>query len=212
MRQDVTSLAWSRPLYPFARRAPATRSGSRACMTRPGATPISGVIPGRELERMIATPRTRMVATGDLGGTRLIVLDFADTVAGYASYGRNRMPALAYQRRDFRALPRAGISGRGSRPAHVRGGARATSPRTAISPSWSGRSPATIGRWSSIAARRRASFGARRNASAPRRASASPSASTERARRLERRLSLEFPRESRRDLDRRRTRPTKSTS
>ena len=30
------------------------------------------------------------------GGTRLIVLDFADTVAGYASYGRNRMPALNY--------------------------------------------------------------------------------------------------------------------
>ena len=50
-------------------------------------------------------------------GTRLIVLDFADTIAGYASYGRNRMPALALSaarfssfisRRNIRASASAG--------------------------------------------------------------------------------------------------------
>ena len=30
-----------------------------------------------------------------------MVLDFADTVAGYASYGRNRMPTLAYSGEIF---------------------------------------------------------------------------------------------------------------
>ncbi len=53
-----------------------------------------GVIPGRELERMIMRRGPAWWRRAIAGGTRLIVLDFADKVAGYASYGRNRMPSL----------------------------------------------------------------------------------------------------------------------
>src|SRR5271167_665426 len=55
-----------------------------------------GVIPGRELERMVQRRGPQWWRQAIRAGTRLIVLDFADKVAGYASYGRNRMPALAY--------------------------------------------------------------------------------------------------------------------
>ncbi len=55
-----------------------------------------GVIPGRELERMIQRRGPVWWRQAIRGGTRLMVLDFADKIAGYASYGRNRMPALGY--------------------------------------------------------------------------------------------------------------------
>jgi ribosomal protein S18 acetylase RimI-like enzyme len=55
-----------------------------------------GVIPGRELERMVQRRGPNWWRQAIRAGTRLIVLDFADAIAGYASYGRNRMPALAY--------------------------------------------------------------------------------------------------------------------
>ena len=60
-----------------------------------------GVIPGRELERMITRRGPAWWRRAISGGTRLIVLDFADMVAGYASYGRNRMPSLAYSGEIF---------------------------------------------------------------------------------------------------------------
>ena len=55
-----------------------------------------GVIPGRELERMVQRRGPAWWRQAIRAGTRLIVLDFADAIAGYASYGRNRMPALGY--------------------------------------------------------------------------------------------------------------------
>ena len=55
-----------------------------------------GVIPGRELERMVARRGPRWWRTAILRGTRLCVLDFDDTIAGYASYGRNRVPSLPF--------------------------------------------------------------------------------------------------------------------
>ena len=55
-----------------------------------------GVIPGKELRRMIQRRGPAWWRQAIRGGSRLMVLDFADKVAGYASYGRNRMPTLAY--------------------------------------------------------------------------------------------------------------------
>src|SRR5947209_1042047 len=55
-----------------------------------------GVIPGRELERMVQRRGPAWWRQAIRAGTRLIVLDFADQIAGYASYGRNRMPALRF--------------------------------------------------------------------------------------------------------------------
>jgi inorganic pyrophosphatase len=60
-----------------------------------------GVIPGRELERMIIRRGPAWWRRAIAGGTRLIVLDFADAIAGYASYGRNRMPSLSYSGEIF---------------------------------------------------------------------------------------------------------------
>src|SRR5579875_3643975 len=55
-----------------------------------------GIIPGRELEIMVARRGPKWWHTAILRGTRLCVLDFDDTIGGYASYGRNRVPALPF--------------------------------------------------------------------------------------------------------------------
>lgn len=55
-----------------------------------------GVIPGRELERMIARRGPRWWQSAIMRGSRLLVLDFDDTIGGYASYGRNRVPSMPY--------------------------------------------------------------------------------------------------------------------
>ncbi len=55
-----------------------------------------GIIPGRELERMIARRGPSWWQSAIVRRSRLVVLDFDETIGGYASYGRNRVPALAY--------------------------------------------------------------------------------------------------------------------
>jgi len=60
-----------------------------------------GVIPGRDLERMIQRRGPAWWRRAILGGTRLTVLDFDEAVAGYASYGRNRMPSLPFSGEIF---------------------------------------------------------------------------------------------------------------
>lgn len=55
-----------------------------------------GVIPGRALERMITRRGDAWWLRAVSRGTRLIVLDAGEGVAGYASIGRNRVPALPF--------------------------------------------------------------------------------------------------------------------
>lgn len=55
-----------------------------------------GIIPGRELEKMVARRGPKWWQTAILRGSRLSVLDFDDTIGGYSSYGRNRVPALPF--------------------------------------------------------------------------------------------------------------------
>jgi ribosomal protein S18 acetylase RimI-like enzyme len=55
-----------------------------------------GIIPGRELERMIARRGPTWWRSAIVRRSRLVVLDFDDAIGGYASYGRTRVPALAY--------------------------------------------------------------------------------------------------------------------
>ena len=55
-----------------------------------------GVIPGGELERMIQRRGPAWWHQAIRAGSRLLVLDFGDSLVGYASYGRNRMPNLPY--------------------------------------------------------------------------------------------------------------------
>jgi ribosomal protein S18 acetylase RimI-like enzyme len=60
-----------------------------------------GIIPGRELERMIARRGPRWWQAAISRGSRLVVLDFGGRIAGYASYGRNRVPAMPYSGEIF---------------------------------------------------------------------------------------------------------------
>ncbi len=55
-----------------------------------------GIIPGRELERMVARRGPKWWQTAIRRGSRLSVLDFHDAIGGYTSYGRNRVPALPF--------------------------------------------------------------------------------------------------------------------
>lgn len=55
-----------------------------------------GIIPGRELERMVARRGPGWWHRAITKGTRLTVLDFDESVVGYTSYGRNRVPSLPF--------------------------------------------------------------------------------------------------------------------
>ena len=53
-----------------------------------------GIIPGVELERMVARRGASWWRSAIRRGARINVLDHQDKIAGYASYGRNRSPWL----------------------------------------------------------------------------------------------------------------------
>ena len=65
-------------------------------MMRRGADAYRGIIPGRELERMVARRGPRWWHTAIVRGTKLCVLEFNEAIGGYASYGRTAVPALPY--------------------------------------------------------------------------------------------------------------------
>ena len=60
-----------------------------------------GIIPGRELERMIQRRGPTWWRQAILGGTRLLVLDFADRIAGLCELRAQPHAAARLQRRDF---------------------------------------------------------------------------------------------------------------
>ncbi len=60
-----------------------------------------GVIPGVELERMIARRGPRWWRSAILRGTGLLVLDFDSRIGGYSTYGRNRVPSMPYSGEIF---------------------------------------------------------------------------------------------------------------
>ncbi|MBL8589489.1 MAG: GNAT family N-acetyltransferase [Methylobacteriaceae bacterium] len=60
-----------------------------------------GVIPGRELERMVARRGAAWWRNAIRRGSRLMVLDFDESVCGYVSYGRNRVPSLPFSGEIF---------------------------------------------------------------------------------------------------------------
>ena len=60
-----------------------------------------GIIPGRELEKMLARRGPRWWHNAISRGSRLSVLDFDESICGYASYGRNRLVDLPYEGEIF---------------------------------------------------------------------------------------------------------------
>ncbi|MEF3365905.1 GNAT family N-acetyltransferase [Methylocystis sp. 9N] len=60
-----------------------------------------GVIPGAELERMIARRGPTWWHSAIVRGTGLLVIDFDDKIVGYSTYGRNRVPSMPYSGEIF---------------------------------------------------------------------------------------------------------------
>lgn len=60
-----------------------------------------GVIPGAELERMIARRGPLWWRSAIMRGTGLLTAVFDDAVVGYATYGRNRVPSMPYSGEIF---------------------------------------------------------------------------------------------------------------
>ncbi|MGL5136420.1 MAG: GNAT family N-acetyltransferase, partial [Beijerinckiaceae bacterium] len=60
-----------------------------------------GIIPGRELERMVERRGTGWWSNAVRRGSRIAVLDFDERIAGYASFGRNRAASLPYRGEIF---------------------------------------------------------------------------------------------------------------
>jgi ribosomal protein S18 acetylase RimI-like enzyme len=76
-------------------------------------TAYQGVIPGRELERLIARRGPDWWDGAIRKGSRISILVFGDTVAGYANYGRNRARSLYYDGEIYELYLRPEFQGLG---------------------------------------------------------------------------------------------------
>ncbi|MCA3563299.1 MAG: GNAT family N-acetyltransferase [Methylocystis sp.] len=72
-----------------------------------------GIIPGAHLERMVQRRGRKWWANALSRGSRIAVLDFDDTIAGYASYGRNRAVSLPYRGEIFELYLKPAYQGLG---------------------------------------------------------------------------------------------------
>jgi ribosomal protein S18 acetylase RimI-like enzyme len=72
-----------------------------------------GVIPGPELERLIARRGAAWWSGAIRKGSRISLLAFGDTIAGYANYGRNRARSLYYDGEVYELYLRPEFQGLG---------------------------------------------------------------------------------------------------
>lgn len=76
-------------------------------------TAYQGIIPGRELERLIARRGPDWWDGAIRKGSRISLLAFGDTIAGYANYGRNRARSLHYDGEVYELYLRPEFQGLG---------------------------------------------------------------------------------------------------
>jgi len=72
-----------------------------------------GIIPGRELDKMIRRRGPEWWDGAIRKGSRISVLVFGDTTAGYANYGRNRARSLTYDGEIYEIYLRPEFQGLG---------------------------------------------------------------------------------------------------
>ena len=137
-----------------------------------------GVIPGRELERMIARRGPTWWRMAIARRTPLLVLEYGDSVVGYVSYGRNRVPALSYGGEIFELYVAPECQGCDSDGVCSRPRARIWR-GTDTGRSWSGRWPIMTGRSASTVSSAVGWCGARMRLSAVRSENGSLSALVE---------------------------------
>jgi ribosomal protein S18 acetylase RimI-like enzyme len=76
-------------------------------------TAYQGIIPGPELDKLINRRGAEWWDGAIRKGSRISILQFGDTVAGYANYGRNRARSLAYDGEIFELYLRPEFQGLG---------------------------------------------------------------------------------------------------
>ena len=76
-------------------------------------TAYQGIIPGRELDRLIQRRGPEWWAGAIRKGSRISVLMFGETTAGYANYGRNRACGLCYDGEIYEVYLRPEFQGLG---------------------------------------------------------------------------------------------------
>ena len=76
-------------------------------------TAYQGIIPGRELDRLIAKRGPGWWQGAIRKGSRISLLAFGDTVAGYANYGHNRARSLCYEGEIYELYLRPEFQGLG---------------------------------------------------------------------------------------------------
>jgi ribosomal protein S18 acetylase RimI-like enzyme len=74
---------------------PDDASGLAAVHDLSWAEAYHGIIPGKALNRMIERRGSEWWRKAIAAGTKVLVLDFHDDIAGYASFGRSRSPVLS---------------------------------------------------------------------------------------------------------------------
>jgi len=72
-----------------------------------------GIIPGPELEKLVVRRGPEWWASAVRKGSRIAILVFGDTVAGYANYGRNRARSLHYDGEVYELYLRPEFQGLG---------------------------------------------------------------------------------------------------
>jgi ribosomal protein S18 acetylase RimI-like enzyme len=72
-----------------------------------------GIIPGPELDKLINRRGAEWWDGAIRKGSRISILQFGDTLAGYANYGRNRARSLAYDGEIFELYLRPEFQGLG---------------------------------------------------------------------------------------------------
>src|SRR5258705_10448253 len=79
-------------------------------------TAYQGVIPGPELDKLINRRGPTWWEGAIRRGSRIAILVFGDTVAGYANYGRNRARSLYYDGEIYELYLRPQFQGLGLGP------------------------------------------------------------------------------------------------
>src|SRR6516164_3689809 len=96
------------------RRARAADAAALAC-THDDAwrTAYQGIIPGPELDKLINRRGAQWWQGAILKNSRILLLQFGDTIAGYANYGRNRARSLNYDGEIYELYLRPEFQGLG---------------------------------------------------------------------------------------------------
>jgi len=76
-------------------------------------TAYQGIIPGAELEKLIARRGPAWWESAIRKGSRVALLVFGDRIAGYANYGRNRARSLTYEGEIYELYLRPEFQGLG---------------------------------------------------------------------------------------------------